>query len=122
VAQGEPDVLVNVTNDAWFGDTAEPHLHHQVARMRAIETRRDLVRAVNTGVSGHVSAAGEDVQRTETWVRTSFIAEARLLRGRTLWVILGDWVTALCAGAMLGWLLAAWQRRRAATKVGAWRA
>ena len=57
----EATLLVNVSNDAWFGDTAEPALHNRVARVRAIETRRDLVRAVNTGVSAHISATGEEL-------------------------------------------------------------
>lgn len=101
----EPELLVNATNDAWFGDTTEPHLHHQVARLRAVETRRDLVRAVNTGVSGHVTATGENAVRTETWVRTSFVAEARRLGGTTPWVRFGDLTSALLLGALLGVIL-----------------
>ncbi len=88
-----PDVLVNFTNDAWFGDTAEPHLHQLVARLRSIETRRDLVRAVNTGVSSHISATGESVFETPTFEAASFIAEARLLQVETFWVRHGDLLT-----------------------------
>ncbi len=94
--------LVNVTNDAWFGRSIEPYLHHRVARLRAIETRRDLVRAVNTGVSGHVSATGADLVRTETWERASLVAEVALLDMRTLWVRVGD----LLSPAAIAWLLA----------------
>jgi apolipoprotein N-acyltransferase len=54
------DVLVNLTNDAWF-DGAEGAQHLVQARWRAIETRRDLVRAVNTGYSSHVDALGRVV-------------------------------------------------------------
>jgi apolipoprotein N-acyltransferase len=54
----EPTLLVNVTNDAWFHGTAEPELHARLAAMRAIEQRRDLVRAVNLGVSSWIDAAG----------------------------------------------------------------
>jgi apolipoprotein N-acyltransferase len=112
VRQGSsPALLVNATNDAWFGDTSEPHLHHHVARLRAVETRRDLVRAVNTGVSGHVLATGEDAVRTPTWVPTSFVADARLLRGRTIWVRLGDLTSPLLGGALLGTALALRRRR-----------
>lgn len=107
----EPDLLVNATNDAWFGDTSEPHLHHHVARLRAVETRRDLVRAVNTGVSGHVLATGEDALRTPTWTRASFVAEARRMHGRTPWVRLGDLTSPLLAGALLGVVLALRRRR-----------
>lgn len=54
----EPNLLVNITNDAWFQGTAEPELHARLAAMRAVELRRDLVRAVNLGVASWVDAAG----------------------------------------------------------------
>ncbi len=101
VARQDPHVLVNVTNDAWFGDTTEPLLHQMVSRMRAIETRRDLIRAVNTGVSSHTTATGFDAFATETWVRDAFIAEVRLLQIETPWTLLGDWVTPLLSGLLL---------------------
>jgi apolipoprotein N-acyltransferase len=53
----KPNLLVNVTNDAWFGG-AESELHMRMAALRAVETRRDLVRAVNLGVSSWFDAAG----------------------------------------------------------------
>jgi apolipoprotein N-acyltransferase len=53
-----PSLLVNITNDAWFDGTAEPDLHARLSVMRAIEQRRDLVRAVNLGVSSWIDAAG----------------------------------------------------------------
>lgn len=53
-----PNLLVNITNDAWFQGTAEPELHARLAAMRAVELRRDLVRAVNLGVVSWVDAAG----------------------------------------------------------------
>jgi apolipoprotein N-acyltransferase len=53
-----PNLIVNITNDAWFQGTAEPELHARLAAMRAVELRRDLVRAVNLGVASWVDAAG----------------------------------------------------------------
>jgi len=96
-----PNLLVNITNDAWFGDSSEPYLHQHVARVRAIETRRDLLRVVNTGVSGHVTATGETAISTRSWTRDSFIADVRLLEGTTPWVRFGDWLTPCLFGAML---------------------
>lgn len=104
VIADDPEFLVNVTNDAWFGDTTEPHLHHMVARMRAIETRRDLVRAVNTGVSAHTIATGHDAERTNTWDRASFVASVRRLSGTTVFVRLGNWVTPLLS-LTVAWIL-----------------
>jgi len=53
-----PNLLVNITNDAWFYGTAEPELHARLAALRAVELRLDLVRAVNLGVSSWVDATG----------------------------------------------------------------
>jgi apolipoprotein N-acyltransferase len=52
------NLLVNVTNDAWFGPTSEPELHLRLSALRAVETRLDLVRAVNLGVPAWIDAAG----------------------------------------------------------------
>ena len=98
---GVPDFWANVTNNAWFGDTSAPHLHHMNARMRAIETRRDLVRAVNTGLSGHTSASGRDLARTDAFVRARFVADVRALDIITPWVRFGDWVSIACAALLL---------------------
>lgn len=97
-----PDVLVNITNDAWFGDSAEPHLHHLAARLRAVETRRDLVRAVNTGVSAHVDSTGREVFTTQTFQEDVRIAHVRRLSGQTWFVRFGDWTTP----TLFAWLLA----------------
>jgi apolipoprotein N-acyltransferase len=64
VSRLAPNALVNITNDAWFGRTAEPHQHLALAVFRAIENRLELVRAVNTGVSAHVDAAGRVLAQT----------------------------------------------------------
>lgn len=97
-----PEVLVNITNDAWFGDSAEPHLHHLAARLRAVETRRDLVRAVNTGVSAHVDSAGREIFTTQTFQEDVRIAHVRRLSGQTWFVRFGDWTTP----TLFAWLLA----------------
>jgi apolipoprotein N-acyltransferase len=55
----ESGLLVNVSNDAWFGDTLAPHQHLQIARMRAAELERPLLRATNTGVSAVIGRKGE---------------------------------------------------------------
>ena len=61
-----PNLLVNVTNDAWFAGSAEGELHLRLATLRAIEARRDLVRAVNRGPTTWVDAAGRVVARRES--------------------------------------------------------
>ena len=108
LAQLQPELLVNLTNDAWFGQTQEPHLHQLVARWRTIETRRELVRVVNTGVSSHIDAAGRTLFETPTFVRTSFVADAARLTGTTPWTFLGDITTPGCALLLLAF---AWRYR-----------
>lgn len=58
IALARPNLLVNVTNDAWFGPTAEPELHFRLSVLRAVESRLDLVRAVNLGVPAWIDRAG----------------------------------------------------------------
>lgn len=55
------DIIVNVTNDAWFGDTPGPYQHFRQAQLRAVETGSPLVRAANTGISGVVDVRGRIV-------------------------------------------------------------
>ncbi|MDB4990978.1 MAG: Apolipoprotein N-acyltransferase [Myxococcaceae bacterium] len=101
--------LLNLTNDAWFGDSREPLLHDQLARLRSIELRRDLVRAVNTGVSSFTSATGEVLLQTRTFERASFAAAVRLLDEQTLYARFGDWPLVGCL-LTLG-ICALWRRR-----------
>jgi apolipoprotein N-acyltransferase len=64
LARLHPHLLVNITNDSWFGATAEPWEHMQLAIFRAVELRTDMVRAVNTGVSSFISASGRVIKTT----------------------------------------------------------
>jgi len=68
---GEGDVLLNLTNDVWFGDTAAADQHLMLQTMRAVEDRVWLVRATNTGISAFVAPTGQIVARTE--INTSVV-------------------------------------------------
>ncbi len=83
VERGATD-LVGFTNDAWYAGTRQPALHERVARMRALETGRDLVRVVNGGPSSHIAASGRFVRRLPEGGAGGFVAEVRRLEGRPL--------------------------------------
>jgi apolipoprotein N-acyltransferase len=55
------ELLINITSDSWFGRTLAPHQHHLIAAFRAIENRRFLIRATNTGLSGVVDPLGRTI-------------------------------------------------------------
>ena len=63
-ANGDPQLLINVTNDAWFGNTFGPHQHFHQARMRAAELGLPLLRAANTGISGVIDGYGRIVRQS----------------------------------------------------------
>ena len=107
VAVGRPHLLVNITNDSWFGDTQEPWVHLDLARFRAIEHRRYLVRATHSGVSAVIDAAGRVVAHTGTFVRASLPGEVAMLDGGgTLYELLGAWPgpLAILTILVMGWL------------------
>ena len=62
VSETRANVLVNLTNDAWYGKSVGPWQHLRLAQSRAIETRRSLLRVTNTGVTSLVNAKGEVVK------------------------------------------------------------
>ncbi len=117
-SEARPNLLVNVTNDAWFAGTAESELHLRLAVLRAVELRRDMVRAVNLGVTSWVDATGRVRARYDIAPGGTLLAEPALIEGApTLYAQAGDapWLL-LVAGALLVHLSAE-RRRRASRRV-----
>jgi apolipoprotein N-acyltransferase len=90
VAHARPHLLVNLTNDAWFGKTVEPEIHLGLAKLRAVEHRRFLVRSTNTGVSAIVDPIGRVTVRGGVFTRESLHGEVRLMDGATVYETAGD--------------------------------
>ena len=67
----DANILVNASNDAWFGDSLAPHQHLQIAQMRANETGRPMVRSTNTGISAFIDSRGKIIQRSEQFKTTT---------------------------------------------------
>ncbi len=104
VRQGS-DLLVNITNDAWFGESSAPWQHLAMARFRAIENRVWLARAANTGVSAFIAPSGRIVAQTSLF-ETAFLAEEIGLGARPgLYSHMGDLVPGAFLLISLLWLL-----------------
>jgi apolipoprotein N-acyltransferase len=109
-----PNAFVNITNDAWFGRTAEPYQHLALAVFRAVEHRLEMVRAVNTGVSAHIDAAGRVLQATESVdpdeqplaPPKTLLVDLAMLPGGGLYRTVGDlfgFLSLLSLVALLAW-------------------
>ncbi|NJK88940.1 MAG: apolipoprotein N-acyltransferase, partial [Myxococcales bacterium] len=89
---GPADVLVNITNDSWYGDSHEPLIHLALATFRSIETRRALIRSTNTGISALIDPVGRIVKRTGQWTRETLVGDVPLIKdgSSTLFMKTGD--------------------------------
>jgi len=110
----ESTVLVNVSNDAWFGDSAAPHQHEQKARMRARELARPLIRVTNTGVSSSIAYDGVVEGRIANDVRGTLDVHVAPRTGLTWYARTGNWpVLATAIATLCTAILAALLRVRA---------
>lgn len=96
-ANGGAQLLMVITNDAWFGNSSAAYQHYQMGAMRAIETGRFLVRAANTGITAAVDPYGRELMRAEMFQPVSITADVRLLDGQTIYTRCGDVIAWLCA-------------------------
>lgn len=95
VSKLEPNVFLNVTDDAWFGKSSEPYEHLALAALRSVEHRMWLIRSTNTGVSAFVDANGRIVEQTKITDPEYLIADVPMMaNGRTIYSYIGD---------VLGW-------------------
>ncbi|MFC1855634.1 apolipoprotein N-acyltransferase [Thermodesulfobacteriota bacterium] len=84
------DLLINITNDAWFGDTSAPHQQVSMAAFRAVENKRYLIRAANTGVSMVVDPFGRVIKKTGTYEDGFITGKIRPVKKRTFYAEHGD--------------------------------
>ncbi len=93
-------VLVNITNDAWFGRTSAPYQHLSMVTFRSIENRVYTVRAANTGISAVILPTGEIAAATGLFERTSLKGNIRFVEGQTFYSSYGDVFAYGCLAAL----------------------
>lgn len=103
-------LFINVSNDAWFGDSIAPHQHLQIARMRSLEAGRFTVRATNTGISAFIDAAGKVIQLGAQFEPVQMTMDVEPRSGATPYARFGNWpVIGFCGLVLAGF----WLRSRA---------
>lgn len=91
-----------ITNDGWWGNTSGKDQHEMYAKLRAIETRRDIARSANTGISCFINQRGDITQSTKWWTRTALKGDINLNDELTFYVKNGDIIAkVLCVIAIL---------------------
>ena len=98
--EGEPELIANLTNDAWFGDSTEPWIHLALAKFRAVEQRKFFVRSTNSGVSAFVDPVGRVISHTKTFEEAAQRASLRWLKGKSPYSLWGDapwWLASLAS-------------------------
>ena len=92
------ELLVNLTNDAWYGDTAAPHQHHLLALWRSIETGRAMLRVTNTSLTGVVDPLGNTTETLPVFEPGIIVTDVPLMSHQTLYSRIGDlpvWILAI---------------------------
>jgi apolipoprotein N-acyltransferase len=106
-----PDVMINVTNDSWYGPYMEQEEHLALAVFRSVEHHRALVRDTNTGISAIIDPAGRVVSKTETFKEATLLGSVPKMSGTTLYELVGD-VFGWASLAVLGGVWLQGRRRR----------
>lgn len=95
------DLIINVTNDAWFGKTGAPVQHFAISVFRAVENRRTLVRAANTGFSGFVEPSGKVTGMTALFEDAVISGKAPVLKTKSFYTSHGDIFVGVCGAGLI---------------------
>lgn len=96
----QANILINTSNDAWFGDSLAPHQHLEIARMRSLETGRPMVRSTNTGKSSFIDKKGRLIDSTDQFKAQTLTAEIEGQTGSTPFLVFARFQP------VLAWLIA----------------
>lgn len=96
MVKNKAELLVNVTNDAWYGKSSAPYQHFSMAVFRAVENKRALVRSANTGISGFIDPAGRVLAETAIFEDAAITQQVPLIREMTVYTRFGDLFAQIC--------------------------
>ena len=96
MAKNNASLLINITNDAWFGKTSGPYQHFSMTVFRAVENRRTLVRSANTGISGYIDPAGRVLASTPLIQDAVLVRSIPLMKTKTVYTRIGDLFAQVC--------------------------
>ena len=102
------DIICNLTNDAWFGKSSAAEQHFSAAIFRAIECRRPVVRAANTGFSGAINSRGEILRKSRLFRSEAFIADVEMDQRQSFYCKFGNSAAFSCilwTGILVIWVL-----------------
>jgi apolipoprotein N-acyltransferase len=105
------EVLVNISDDGWYGDSSAPWEHLDMVRMRAIENDRWVVRATNTGITASIDPMGRIMATIPRHIRGSMLAGFSYRDDLTFYTRFGDWFGWVCAIVTVGGLIFGFTRR-----------
>jgi len=109
------DVLVNITNDAWYGESSAPYQVLAMAAMRSVETKVPMVRVANTGISALIEPSGQITDRTPLFTRGTVMVNVSWRPVRTVYTIVGDLFAEICFALTAIGLIVAWRWPRGNT-------
>ena len=98
MVQNHASILINLTNDAWYGKSSAPYQHFSMAIFRAVENRRSLVRAANTGISGFIDPSGKVLEATRIFKDAVITQKVSMLEMKTFYSKFGDVFAMACLG------------------------
>ncbi len=94
-------LLINITNDGWYGRTGAPYQHFSMTIFRAVENKRSLIRSANTGISGFIDPAGRVLGSTLLFEDAVLTCSVPVLNKKTFYTCFGDMFAMICAGITL---------------------
>lgn len=105
------NLIINITNDAWFGDTTCPYTHFMLSIFRAIENRIPIVRATNTGITAFVDNTGKIVKRTKLFKAAILTDNVKIKKYSTFYRKFGDVFAILCCIISVFFIISIFRRK-----------